>query len=60
MVVLRCIGTEQFYLERVLFPFELLAFKAPEGSRVEIWGHEHYGPKIEERIRIPTEKKSPL
>ena len=53
MVVLRCIGPSKFFLERVLFPLETLTFMAPYGARVEIWGNELYGPKLEERIRVP-------
>ena len=52
MVVLRCIGPAHFFLERVLFPTDVLTFKAPLDSRVEIWGNELYGPKLEERILI--------
>tara|TARA_Y100001978_G_C23646717_1_gene411191 strand:- start:173 stop:394 length:222 start_codon:yes stop_codon:yes gene_type:complete len=52
MVVLRCIGPSEFFLERVLFPLEILTFMAPNDSRVEIWGNQLYGPKLEERIRI--------
>ena len=52
MVVLRCIGPSNFFLERVLFPTDILTFMAPNASRVEIWGNELYGPKLEERIRI--------
>tara|TARA_Y100000589_G_C27181731_1_gene641078 strand:- start:2591 stop:2800 length:210 start_codon:yes stop_codon:yes gene_type:complete len=52
MVVLRCIGPSKFFLERVLFPFEVLTFMAPHNSKVEIWGNQLYGPKLEERIRI--------
>tara|TARA_B100000900_G_scaffold317572_1_gene276590 strand:+ start:183 stop:392 length:210 start_codon:yes stop_codon:yes gene_type:complete len=52
MVVLRCIGPSKFFLERVLFPFEVLTFMAPNNSKVEIWGNQLYGPKLEERIRI--------
>ena len=34
---------------------------APNDSRVEIWGNELYGPKLEERIRIKSENEdSPL
>ena len=57
MVVLRCIGPSNFFLERVLFPTDILTFKAPNDSRVEIWGNELYGPKLEERIRISSETK---
>jgi len=30
---------------------------APNDSRVEIWGNELYGPKLEERIRISYENE---
>ena len=53
MVVLRCIGPSKFFLERVLFPFETFTFMAPYDARIEIWGNELYGPKLEERIRVP-------
>ena len=52
MVVLRCIGPSRFFLERVLFPSDVLTFQAPIDSLVEIWGNELYGPKLEERMRI--------
>ena len=52
MVVLKCIGLNRFFLERVIFPQEVFSFLAPEGSHVEIWGIESYGPKLEERLRI--------
>ena len=35
MVVLRCIGPSNFFLERVLFPTDILTFMAPDDSRVE-------------------------
>ena len=57
MVVLRCIGPSNFFLERVLFPTDILTFMAPNGSRVEIWGNELYGPKLEERIRISVDNE---
>ena len=53
MVVLRCIGPSKFFLERVLFPMDTYTFMAPYDARVEIWGNELYGPKLEERIRVP-------
>ena len=56
MVVLRCIGPSNFFLERVLFPTDILTFMAPNDSRVEIWGNELYGPKLEERLRISNNK----
>ena len=57
MVVLRCIGPSNFFLERVLFPTDILTFMAPDDSRVEIWGNELYGPKLEERIRVSSSNK---
>ena len=57
MIVLRCIGPSNFFFERVLFPSDILTFMAPNDSRVEIWGNELYGPKLEERIRISSENE---
>ena len=59
MVVLRSICTSNFFLERVLFPTDILTFMAPNDSRVEIWGNELYGPKLEERIRISADNEDP-
>ena len=60
MVVLRCIGPDNFFLERVLFPTEVIAFLAPEDSRVEIWGNELYGPTLEQRLRVSNISNSPF
>ena len=57
MVVLRCIGPSNFFLERDLFPSDILTFMAPIDSRVEIWGNELYGPKLEERIRVSSDNE---
>ena len=57
MVVLRCIGPSNFFLERVLLATDILTFMAPNDSRVEIWGNELYGPKLEERIRISADNE---
>ncbi|MFN6355444.1 MAG: DUF1830 domain-containing protein [Cyanobacteriota bacterium] len=46
MVILRCCGSDQFFLERVVFPFELLAFACPPMSEVKIWSHGLYGPEL--------------
>ena len=50
MIILRCIGPEQFFLERVVFPFELLTFQCPAMSEVEIWTHGLGGPELRESI----------
>ena len=52
MVVLKCIGPDNFFLERVIFPQEIFSSIAPEGSHLEIWGIESYGPKLEQRLRV--------
>jgi hypothetical protein len=46
MVILRCCGSQQFFLERVVFPFEILAFSCPPLSEVKIWSHGLYGPEL--------------
>jgi len=46
MVILRCCGSNQFFLERVVFPFEILAFTCPPMSEVKVWSHGLYGPEL--------------
>jgi len=36
MVIVRCIGEKSFFVEKVVLPFEIIAFEAPKDSRVEI------------------------
>jgi hypothetical protein len=48
MVILRCLGAGNFFLERVVFPFELLSFECPADSEVEIWTHSLGGPEMVE------------
>ena len=60
MIVLRCIGPSNFFLERVLFPTDILSIMVPYNSRVEIWGNELYGPKLEERIRVPSDNEDSI
>ena len=52
MVIVRCLGPEEFFLERVVFPFELLSFLAPPDSVVEIWTHGLGGPELLESIEV--------
>ena len=54
MVVLKCIGPDSFFLERAIFPQEVFSCMAPEGSHLEIWGIESYGPNLEQRLRITS------
>lgn len=46
MVILRCCGANNFFLERVVFPFELLTFACPPLSEVQVWSHGLYGPDL--------------
>ena len=52
MVILKCIGPGRFFLERAIFPQEVFSSMAPEGSQLEIWGIETYGPNLEQRLRV--------
>ena len=54
MVIVRCCGPEAFYLERVVFPFELLTFRCPSSSRVEIWTHGIGGPELMETLETDS------
>jgi len=57
MVILKCIGPDRFFLERAIFPQEVFASMAPEGSQLEIWGIESYGPNLEQRLRVSASNK---
>lgn len=50
MVIVRCLGPEEFFLERVVFPFELLSFLAPRDAVVEIWTHGLGGAELVESL----------
>jgi hypothetical protein len=52
MVIVRCVGPEAFFLERVVFPFELLSFQSPDETELEIWTHGLGGPELLERIPV--------
>jgi hypothetical protein len=52
MVIVRCIGPDEFFLERVVFPFELLSFLAPPEAIVQIWTHGLGGPELVESLDV--------
>ena len=52
MVIVRCLGPQEFFLERVVFPFELLSFLAPPDLEVQIWTHGLGGPELVESIPV--------
>jgi len=50
MVILRCIGPQAFFHEKVIFPFENWLFECPLQSRVDIWTHGLAGAEQLESI----------
>jgi hypothetical protein len=52
MVIARCLGPDSFFLERVVFPFELLSFQCPDESELEIWTHGLGGAELVETIPV--------
>ncbi len=52
MVIVRCEDQEGFYLERVVFPFELLTFQCPASSELEVWTHGLGGPELMDRLPV--------
>ena len=37
MVIVKCIGADHFYREKVVMPTEVFWFEAPHDARLEIW-----------------------
>lgn len=54
MVILRCIGPEGFFHEKVIFPFECWSFQAPDDADVELWCHGIGGAELLERLSSAT------
>ena len=52
MVIARCFSGDTFFLERVVFPFELLSFSCPPDADLEIWTHGLGGPELLETIPV--------
>ena len=52
MIIVRCVGEKSFFIEKVIFPAENIAFNAPKGSRVEIWGNDLSGLHLEESMTV--------
>lgn len=50
LVIARIDASPTFFLERVVFPFELLTFLAPPECELEIWTHGLGGPELLERL----------
>lgn len=54
MVIVQCHGSDDFYLERVVFPFELLSFECPQDGEVEIWSQGSQGAELTETLSAMT------
>ena len=52
MIIVRCVGEKSFFIEKVIFPSEIIAFNAPKGARVEILGNELSGLHLEESMIV--------
>ena len=52
MVILKCIGENQFYREKVVMPKELYWFEAPLNSRLEIWQMPPQGQMLQVRADV--------
>lgn len=50
MRIIRCCGPGDFFLERVVFPFEVLTFHCPPASDVEVWARDSEGVVLTEQL----------
>ena len=50
LVIARIDAAPTFFLERVVFPFELLTFLAPPECELEVWTHGLGGPELVEQL----------
>jgi len=52
MVIVRCESHNGFYLERVVFPFELLSFNCPAEGELQVWTHGIGGPELIDTVPL--------
>ena len=50
LVVLRCVGANQYFQEKVIFPFESWCFDCPTDSRIDVWAHGISGVELLETL----------
>lgn len=63
MVILRCVGPEHFFHEKVIFPFEDWLFSCPASSDVQIWSHGNGGTELVEAFpasELLVDEQQPL
>lgn len=46
IVILRCVGADAFFQEKVIFPFEDWLFSCPPETRIDIWTHGIGGAEL--------------
>ena len=59
MLILKCIGSNHFYLEKVIKPSEMFLFNAPKESRLEIWRMSISSQMLHVRADVSDYKTSP-
>ena len=52
MVIVKCIGPDHFYREKVVMPMEVFWFEAPEDARLEIWKMSMTGQMLHVRADV--------
>ena len=52
MVIVKCIGEDHFYREKVVMPTEMFWFKAPQDARLEIWKMSISGQMLHVRADV--------
>ena len=52
MVIVKCIGTNHFYREKVVMPTEVFWFGAPRDARLEIWKMSMSGQMLHVRADV--------
>ena len=52
MVIVKCVGDDRFYREKVVLPTEMFWFEAPEQARLEIWKMSVSGQMLHVRADV--------
>ena len=52
MVIVKCIGENHFYREKVVMPTEVFWFEAPREARLEIWKMSMTGQMLQVRAVV--------
>lgn len=52
MVIVKCIGADHFYREKVVMPTETFWFEAPRDARLEIWKMSISGQMLHVRADV--------